>query len=398
MFFKLGKRFFPALLVILFLLVVIVGWNLTVKKSRKIALVSVPPAISQKTNISTGNVPKIPFVLPSGYVIHQFAEGLGSPRVMKFSPGGTLLVSDIQGNRIIALPDNKHQGAATSQKVVVSSGNHLHGLAFYGGKLYVAEVDKVVRYNWDERTLTASFDKVLFTLPGNNDHNNRTITFDSSGRMYVSVGSTCDVCLESSPLSATVLISDADGNNPRVFAKGLRNAAFTAMNPVTNELWGTEMGRDYLGDNVPPDEINIIRAGADYGWPFCYGNKIFDTNFGRSQTDPCPNTQGPLYEIPAHSAPLGLSFINSPQFPGDWQNDLLVAYHGSWNRTVPSGYKIVHMKVVGNQITRVDDFLTGFLQGGMPLARPVDLVFDSLGNLYISDDKAGNIYLVQKQQ
>src|SRR5207249_677102 len=136
------------------------------------------------------------------------------------------------------------------------------------------------------------------------------------------------------------------------------------------------------------------------GWPICYGDKIHDTNFDKNQyfRDPCADTEAPIFQIPAHSAPLGLIFIQSSQFPSDWQNDLLVAYHGSWNRSVPTGYKIVHMKVSGNTITQADDFLTGFLQGGSVPGRPVDLTFDQAGNLYISDDKAGNVYIVQKKR
>jgi len=372
-------------------------------------------------SISVGPTSNIPLKLPTGFTIHVFASNLGTPRDLQFSPGGTLLVSNPSGNQVIAMPDTNHDGVADSNKVVISNGTHIHGLAFYGGKLYVADVNKVVKYSWDEKNLQAIFDKQLFSLPENSDHNNRTIIFDKSGIMYVSVGSTCNVCIESSPLSATIIVSDADGNNPHVFAKGLRNAPFMTFKPTTNDLWVTEMGRDNLGDNTPPDEINIpkenpstshstlrdepLGSGSrssgprDYGWPYCYGNKNHDDNFDPSKSHTCDLTEPPVYEIPAHSAPLGLTFINSSQFPSYWQNDLLVSYHGSWNRSVATGFKVVHMKVTGNTITSAEDFLTGFLQGtsnSSAKGRPVDLTFDSLGNLYISDDRAGNVYIVQK--
>lgn len=353
-------------------------------------------------NLSQGATPNIPFNLASGFTIHIFASGLGNPRDLQFSPGGTLLVSNPSSNTVYALPDKNNDGVADSKKVVISGRNHTHGLAFFNGKLYASEVDRVVRYDWDEQKLTATFDKVLFSLPENNDHNNRTITFDSSGKMFVSVGSTCNVCFESSPLSATVLVADPDYNNPQIFAKGLRNAAFLAINPKTSELWGTEMGRDNLGDNIPPDEINIIRSNLDYGWPFCFADKQHDVNFDPRNQHSCGNTQPPIYQIPAHSAPLGLTFINSSQFPTDWQGDLLVSYHGSWNRSTPIGYKVVHLKVSENSITNSEDFLTGFLPAGATngpnsaLARPVDLTFDQKGSLYLSDDKSGNIFIIQK--
>lgn len=348
-------------------------------------------------NISAGRVPDIPFYLPPGYVIHVFAGDLVNPRDMVLSAGGTLLVSDIGTNSVIALPDQSHLGTAQAEKTVINSGNHIHGLAFYRGKLYVAEVDKIVRYDWDEQHLQVTFDKTLFSLPENSDHNNRTMAFDNHGNLYVSVGSTCNVCREQSDWSGTVIVSDADGKTPHIFASGLRNAAFIMLNPDTGELWGTEMGRDYLGDSVPPDEINIIRSGINYGWPYCYGNKVHDDNFDPGNGFSCDTTEPPVFNIPAHSAPLGLVFIRSSQFPQDWQNDLLVAYHGSWNRSEPDGYKIVHLKVHGNTITHADDFMTGFLQNGSSLGRPVDLVFNSNGDLYVSDDKAGTVYIIQKR-
>lgn len=383
--------------------------SFTVQTVSKTSIAVSPQSSSQaKTtsiNISKGSVPKISFKLPAGFVIHTFATGLGSARDLQMSTGGVLLVSNPSAGQVIALPDANHDGVADSHKVVITDGHHLHGLAFFNNKLYVAQVDRVVRYNWDEGNLTANLDKVLFSLPENSDHNARTITFDKNGQMFVSVGSTCNVCNESSNLSATVLTADADGNNLRVFAKGLRNAPFIQFNPSTNELWGTEMGRDNLGDDVPPDEINIIKDNQNYGWPICYDDRIHDTNFDHNQylVDPCKDTQPPIFKIPAHSAPLGWTFINSPQFPADWQGDMLVSYHGSWNRSTPIGYKVVHLKVSGNSITNSEDFLTGFLPSGALVGpvqadgRPVDLTFDQNGNLYLSDDKNGSVYIIQKQ-
>lgn len=359
---------------------------------------------SNGNKVSEGENPSIPLKLPGGFTVHVFASGLSNPRDLVISPGGTILVSVPLKNQVVALPDKDQNGVSDEAKVIITGENHVHGLAFYNGQLFIADVDKVVRYNFDENTLIATKDKVLFSLPQNNDHNNRTITFDSTGKMYVSVGSTCNVCNENSNLSATIIISDANGTTPTVFAKGLRNAPFIQFNPTTNDLWGTEMGRDNLGDNVPPDEINIIKLGNNYGWPNCYGNKIHDTNFDKSKNDPCGNTTAPIYEIPAHSAPLGLTFINSNQFPPDWQGDLLVSYHGSWNRSTPIGYKVVHLKVNGNSIAGSEDFLTGFLPPSIvngpegSLGRPVDLTFDKLGSLYLSDDKAGNVYIIQKSE
>jgi glucose/arabinose dehydrogenase len=367
----------------------------------------ISPTISPtSSSIYRGKTPNIPLQLASGFSIRVFASNLGSPRVLTFTPEGTLLASNPAANIVYALPDKNNDGVADENKIIISGENHVHGLAFYQDKLYLADVDKVVRYDWDETSLTATKDKVLFSLPQNSDHNNRTITFNSAGEMFVSVGSTCNVCIETAQEGGSIWISDTNGTSPKIFATGLRNAAFMVVNPKSNELWATEMGRDNLGDNLPPDEINIIKEGGNYGWPYCYGDKVHDNNFDPANSHSCETTTAPLYEIPAHSAPLGLVFINSSEFPNDWQGDLLVAYHGSWNRSIPTGYKVVHLKISGNTIIKSEDFLTGFAPISTPdipgnnnntaPGRPVDLAFDKEGNLFLSDDKGGNIYIIQK--
>jgi glucose/arabinose dehydrogenase len=269
----------------------------------------------------------------------------------------------------------------------------------HNGKLYVAEKNSIKRYSWNESDKTATFEKKLLDLPGNQNHIYRTLVFGNDIRMYISIGSNCNVCVEPNPKVGTVIVANEDGTNARVFAKGQRNAPFMALNPSTGEIWSTGMGRDYLGDNLPPDEINILREGGDYGWPSCYGNKIHDTNFDKKQyiQNPCKDTIAPIFEIPAHSAPLGLAFIPK-EFSAEWAGDLLVAYHGSWNRSTKTGYKVVRMTVKGNRITGAEDFITGFLEGNIVNARPVDLLFDKKGNLFVSDDKSGYVFVVSKTQ
>jgi len=357
--------------------------------------------ISEINPISQGEIPFIPFSLPPEYTVHVFAKNLGHPRTLLFTPEGTLLVSNPTNNTVIALPDRNNDGVADENKTIITSENHVHGLAMYNGELFVANVDSVVKYGWDEERVIATRGPVLFSLSQNNNHNNRSIAFNKEGRMFISLGSTCNVCNETPTKGGSVLESDFSGKTPTVFATGLRNAAFLAVNPVSDELWATEMGRDNLGDNTPPDEVNIVKATNNYGWPKCYGNKIHDTNFDKSKNNPCSSTIAPIFEIPAHSAPLGLVFINSPQFPDLWQGDLLVALHGSWNRSTAIGYKVVHLTVEGNTITASDDFMTGFNPGifkDTSLARPVGLAFDKKGNLFISDDKKGDVYIIQKKK
>ncbi|OGE38999.1 hypothetical protein A3F00_01795 [Candidatus Daviesbacteria bacterium RIFCSPHIGHO2_12_FULL_37_11] len=310
-----------------------------------------------------------------------FAKDLGAPRDIELSPGGTLLVSIPSRGKIVVLPGGES---------ILTGLDNPHGIAFYNDKLFVAEEQRVTRYLWDEEKREAVKEKELFNLPKGGNHFTRTIAFDKNGRMFVSIGSTCNVCFEKNPFFASVIVSDADGSSPRVFAKGLRNSVFIAINPNTQELWGTEMGRDFLGDDLPPDEINILRDGQDYGWPVCYGNKIKDTKFTSGdalKATPCEITKSPVYEIAAHSAPLGLTFH---------ENHLYIAYHGSWNRSTPIGYKVVQFDVSGNSISNEQDFITGFINGSEATGRPVDIIFDKEGNMYVSDDKAGVVYKIKK--
>ncbi len=195
------------------------------------------PPDNNKATPDSGSTPTLGSPMPidlsinSEFNISLFAKDLTNPRDLQFTPNGTLLVSSPNSNSVYALPDTNKDGIADTTETIISGENHAHGLAFYNNQLFIADVDKVVRYRWDETTLTATREKVLFSLPQNSNHNARTIIFDKQGKMYVSVGSTCNVCSESSPQSAAILISDQDGNNPHIYASGLRNAPFLTFNP-----------------------------------------------------------------------------------------------------------------------------------------------------------------------
>lgn len=344
--------------------------------------------LSQPAQNATG----LPLEKPPEFTLDIFAQNLGRVRDLTFSPEGILLASVPSEGKVIAIRDKN------SVTGVLTGLNNPHGIAFNNGKLFVAEERRLSRYNWDGQKLTASLDKVLFGLPAGGNHITRSLIFDSNNNLYISIGSTCNVCNEANPWRGAVIITNPEGENPGVFATGLRNSVFLTTNPQTGEIWATEMGRDYLGDDLPPDEINIIKEGKNYGWPNCYGDKVPDTNFDPADSGTvCNSTGPPVYKIRAHSAPLGLVFIDSEQFPAMWQGDLLVALHGSWNRSSPVGYKIVRLEVSGNQITGEADFITGFLQDSQAISRPVDLIFDQNGNLYISDDKAGKIYILSRK-
>lgn len=333
--------------------------------------------------------------VPAGFRLTVFAQDLPSARDLQFSPGGTLLLSQRTQGKVVALPDQNQDGQADRVVELLTGIQNPHGLAFRDGKLFVASERAVNRYRWDEQNLTATWEKQLLDLPaGGGGHFTRSLVFDRQGNLLISVGSTCNVCLERDERHGSVLITNAEGDNPRIYARGLRNAVFMHLHEPSGQVLATENGRDLLGDDLPPDELNILQAGANYGWPYCYGDRVRDLTFGSQPASICDNTQGPTYQMQAHSAALGLTTIASNQFPSDWQGDLFVAYRGSWNRSVPTGYKVVRLALDELKVVGEEDFLTGFLQGEQSIGRPVDVTFDPAGRLYVSDDKGGVVFLI----
>jgi glucose/arabinose dehydrogenase len=338
---------------------------------------------------------------PPGFHISVFAEEVDGARMMAFSPGGVLLVSESGEGKVVALPDPKHAGKAERTVDVLSGLNEPHGLAFYEGKLYVAENDKLRRYDWDEANLRASNPKALADLPGGGGHSTRSLVF-RGGKMYVSAGSSCNVCIEKDPRRAAVTQFNPDGSGQKIFAKGLRNAVGLAVNPKTDTVWTTVNGRDWLGDDLPPEVIvDLGKDGGDAGWPYCYGDRVPDSKFTKPGDNRCKNVIAPKVQMQAHSAPLGLAFYEGSEFPAEYRNNIFVAFHGSWNRSVPTGYKIVRVKLddKGQPQGGVEDFITGWLAPGETkkgrwMGRPVGIVFGGNGAMYVSDDAAGVIYRI----
>jgi glucose/arabinose dehydrogenase len=337
--------------------------------------------------------------LPPGFHIAIFAEAPHA-RQMAFSPGGVLLVTDTSDGTVLAFPDAKHSGGAERMVPVLSGLNAPHGIAFHNGKLYVAEINAVQRYDWDEAQLRAGNEKKIVDLPGSGGgHSTRTILF-TNGKMYVAVGSSCNVCVENDKRRAAVTEYAVDGSGERTFASGLRNAVGLTVNPKTNTIWATDNGRDWLGDNLPPEEVNDLGpSGGNAGWPYCYGNRIPDRS--QSKDYDCSKTIAPAVEMQAHSAPLGLLFYSGEMFPAEYRGSLFVTFHGSWNRTAPTGYKVVRIKFndKGEPQGPLEDFISGWLRPGETkkgvwMGRPVGLVVGPDGALYVSDDSAGAVYRV----
>ena len=340
------------------------------------------------------------FKLPDGFHIAVYAE-VDGPRMLTFSPGGVLLVSESGEGKVAALPDSRHTGKAEREVVILKGLNEPHGIGFYGGKLYVAENDKVRSYDWDEANLRATNPKNIADLPSGGGHSTRSLVFHGN-KLYVSAGSSCNACIEKDSRRAAVMEMNPDGSGQKIFAKGLRNAVGVAVNPKTDTVWVTVNGRDWLGDDLPPEVIfDLGQNGGDFGWPYCYGDHIPDPNFTKAGDNRCQSVIGPKVQMQAHSAPLGLAFYQGSMFPPEYRNNIFVAFHGSWNRAVPTGYKVVRVKVDdrGQPVGGPQDFITGFLAPGEPkkgrwMGRPVGIVFGGDGSMYVSDDSGDKIYRV----
>jgi glucose/arabinose dehydrogenase len=334
--------------------------------------------------------------LPPGFHISVFASGLGSPRFMTLDSSGTLLVSIPSRGRVVALPDRDGQGKADASVTVVEALDRPHGLALRQEQLYVAETGRVLRFHYDPATRKAGGREVVVpNLPYGGGHWTRTILFGSDGRLYVSVGSSCNICRETDRRRAAVVRYNVDGSGEELFATGLRNAVGLAVHPRTGALWATVNERDWRGDDMPPDYITELKEHGFYGWPDCMVARrqvLVDEQFARAGG--CPPVVPPSIEIQAHSAPLGLTFYTGRQFPSEYQGDVFVAYHGSWNRSVRTGYKVARVRFKDGKPAAVEDFATGWLHDGRVVGRPADVIVGRDGALYVSDDSAGQIYRI----
>lgn len=333
--------------------------------------------------------------VPEGFSVSVFAAGLDTPRFMAFDRHGRLFVSLPSQGQVVVLPDTDSDGVADRQVVFARGLTRPHGLAFSGDELIVAETGRVIAINLKKEasSLAAGPLRVLSSeIPSGGGHWSRSVVVGADGTLYVSAGSSCNVCVEDDPKRASVMRL-REGRAIEIYAMGLRNTVGLAFHHDTGELWGVDNGRDWLGDDLPPEELNLVREGGDYGWPYCYGDRVQDPDYGSPGR--CASTKGPAVMMQAHSAPLGISFGDGLGFPAEFKGALYIAFHGSWNRSKATGYKIVAVSFkAGAPAGGPIDFITGWFYGTRPWGRPVAPIVGPDGALYISDDYAGAIYRV----
>lgn len=324
--------------------------------------------------------------VPPGFSISIFAENLGGVRYLALGPGNVVYASIPRSGTVVRLPDPNGDGVADSAVPYAKGLFHPFGLAWRGDTLYVGDEDALIRIDPGGRRTR------LADLPGGGNHTTRTVLIGPDQRIYVSIGSTCNVCDEADHRRAAVMQFQPDGSGGRLFASGLRNSVGVAFNPATGELWGVNNDRDNLGDDLPPEHLNIIKDGKWYGWPRCYLPGKPNPEYPDAK---CDDVEPPALTFQAHSAPLGLAFYRGAQFPAEFTGDAFVTFHGSWNRSVPTGAKVIRVRVTDGRPVSSQDFVTGWqLPDGSRWGRPVGLLVLPDGSLLISDDSGGRIWRV----
>ena len=336
--------------------------------------------------------------LPPGFTLGVYADGIPNARFLRFTSAGDLLVSSPREKAVFLLArDANGDGRADAVKKLVTGLDAPHGLEFVDDWLYIAETGAVKRVRFDatKGEVTGAVETVLAGLPTGGNHWTKTIRLGPDGWMYVSMGSTCNVCLETEPRRATIARFKPDGTGYETYATGLRNSVGFDWRPADGALYATDNGRDLLGDDIPPCELNKIEQGKFYGWPFRWGNNVPDPDFGTQGGAQAAAAVPPAHAFGAHVAPLGMRFYRGTAFPERYRGQAFVALHGSWNRTKKSGYKVVLLEWKPDGAIAESDFLTGFEADEDVVGRPVDVLDGPDGALYVSDDFAGVIYRVQ---
>ncbi len=339
-----------------------------------------------------------PYQLPPGFSLSVYGSQLQRARFLRFTQSGDLLVSRPHSGDILLLERDKNgDGRADSISTVIDDLNRPQGMDFLDDWLYIAERDRVGRIRFDHATGTAigSYEPLITDLTGDGFHWTKTLRFGPDGLLYLAQGSTCNACEQSDQRRATIMRFKVDGSDPEIFATGLRNSVGFDWSPFDGELYATENGRDMLGDDFPPCELNRIQRGKFYGWPYFNGDNIPDPDMGPDPLAQQRTPTAPAHAFRPHNAPLGMSFVDTADWPGDYQQVALVALHGSWNRSKPDGYKVVSLHFTETGIEE-RDFFSGLNRQGEISGRPVDVIQGPDGAIYVSDDYAGAVYRISQ--
>lgn len=348
----------------------------------------------ETTSAETTSLPIENIHLPEGFKINVFAEDVPHARSLEWSPDG-ILFAGTREDKVYAILDT-NQDYRADKVITIAEGLFMpNGVAFREGALYVAEVNRVLRFDQIEKNLENPPDPVVISdqFPDDEHHGWKFIRFGPDGKLYIPVGAPCNICKPDYDKYANIQRMNPDGSGLEVFAVGIRNTVGFDWNPETQVLWFTDNGRDLLGDNRPPDELNRApEAGMHFGYPFCHGKNISDPQFGEGHD--CSEFTAPAIELGPHVAALGMRFYTGQMFPEEYRNQIFIAEHGSWNRSEKIGYRISLVRLQGNNAVSYQTFAEGWLQGESAWGRPVDLEVLPDGSMLVSDDKSGTIYRI----
>ncbi|HOW05155.1 PQQ-dependent sugar dehydrogenase [Methanospirillum hungatei] len=335
--------------------------------------------------------------VPPGFSVSIFATGIPGARSLAYSPDGTLFVGT-RGDSVYAVRDTDKDGVA-EMLIPVATGLHApNGVALLDGDLYVAEIHRILKFPGIVTSLPTIPEPVIIStaFPSDPAHGWKFIRFGPDGMLYIPVGAPCNICLPPDDRYAALHRMRPDGSNREIFAHGIRNTVGFDWDPRTGDLWFTDNGRDMLGDDLPPDELNHApEKGMFFGYPYRHGQDIADPEFGSVAPDNCVNCTPPAQDLGPHVASLGMRFYPGGMFPDRYAGSIFIAEHGSWNRRDPIGYRITEVTIQNGTATSYQPFIEGWLRDGKVYGRPVDVEILPDGSMLISDDMNGVIYLVR---
>jgi glucose/arabinose dehydrogenase len=351
--------------------------------------------------------PLAPLVLPAGFRADVFAEKVENARTMVLGPQGTVFVGSRTAGKVHAVVDANGDHKADRVVLIASGLDQPNGIALRNGALYVATASRLLRFDDIEKHLDAPPAPVTLRddLPNPKaGHTWKFIAFGPDDMLYMSIGAPCNVC-QSPPMVSAIVRMKPDGSGMEVFAEGVRNSVGFDWHPVTRELWFTDNGRDLLGDDVPGDELNVApKAGLHFGFPYCHQGDVADPQFGAERA--CSTTEPPALKLGAHVAAIGFTFYTGTMFPATYRNAAIIAEHGSWNRSMPSGYRVMVARTEGRRVTSYEPLVDGFLPGGRSgapggrgagaaaIGRPADVVQLPDGSILVSDDSGHRLIRV----
>lgn len=346
--------------------------------------------------MASADLPLSSIKLPKGFSISIYAE-VENARSMAISPSGTVFVGNRNEDKVYAIKDTNGDFKADKKWVIASGLNMPNGVAFKDGNLYVAEVSRIHKFTNIEAKLDApgKSEIIYDKFPTETHHGWKYIAFGPDGKLYVPVGAPCNICESKDPVYAAIHRMNPDGTGLELFASGVRNTVGFTWHPDTKDLWFTDNGRDMLGDDVPPCELNSAsKKGLHFGYPYCHGGTIKDPDFGSKRA--CDEFTKPMQNLGAHVAPLGLKFYTGNMFPSEYKNHIILAEHGSWNRSKKNGYKLSLAKLENGKVVSYQPFATGWLDGATQKVwgRPVDVLLLPDGSMLVSDDQANVIYRI----